>query len=71
MDKNVRPRFQRQENKGESHHYFNGFATRDRVDFSNLSDAPPPPQEPDPSSFLPSKQDLCSMKDELTVLVAR
>ena len=42
IDKNVNPRFQRCENRGQSLHYFHGYALRDRVDLSTLSDVAPP-----------------------------
>ena len=34
IDKNVNPRFQRCENRGQSLHYFHGYALRDRVDLN-------------------------------------
>lgn len=66
IDKNICPRFQRHESKGHSLHHFHGYAVRDRVDFSTLSDIVPTQQKPDPSTFLPSKEDMSSSNDELT-----
>ena len=71
IDKNVNPRFQRSENRGQSLHYFHGYALRDRVDLSTLSDVAPPFQKTDLSTFLPSKEDISSLNDELTVLISR
>ena len=70
IDKNVNPRFQRCENRGQSLHYFHGYALRDRVDISTLSDVAPP-QKTDLSTFLTSKEDISSLNDELTVLISR
>ena len=72
IDKNIKPRFQRYENRGQSLHYFHGYAVRDRVDLASLSDKPPPtPTSLDPSSFLPSASELSGLKDELTILISR
>ena len=71
IDKNVKPRFQRYENKGQSLHYFHGYAVRDRVDVSKLSDERPSPTTPDPSVFLPSPSDLFTLKEEFNVLISR
>ena len=72
IDKNVNPRFQRCENRGQSLHYFHGYVLRDRVDLiSTLSDVALPFQKTDLSTFLPSKEDISSLNDELTVLLSR
>ena len=71
IDKNVRPRFQRQEARGQSFHHFHGYAVRDRVDLSKLSDKPPAHTTPEPSILLPSQTDLNCLKEELTILIAR
>lgn len=71
VDKNVKPTFQRYENRGQSLHHFHGYAVRDRVNLLTLSDVTPSPQTPDPSVFLPSQQDLSSLNDELTVIISR
>ena len=41
IDKNVRPSFQRHELKGQSMHYFHGYALRDRINLHDLPDATP------------------------------
>ena len=51
--------------------YFHGYALHDRVDLSTLSDVAPPFQKTDLSTFLPSKEDISSLNDELTVLISR
>ena len=71
IDKNVNPRFQRCGNRSQSLHYFHGYVLRDRVDLSTLSDVAPPFQKTDLSTFLPSKEDISSLNDELTVLISR
>lgn len=71
IDKNIHPRFQRHEKRGQSLHYFHGYAVRDRIDLSTLSDVTPPFHKPDPATFLPSKNDISCLSDELTVLVSR
>ena len=71
IDKNINPRFQRHEHRVKSLHHFHGYALRDRVDFSTLSDVAPAPQMPDSSTFLPSEEDISRLKDELTVLISR
>ena len=42
IDKNVNPRFQHCENRGQSLQYFHGYALLDRVDLSTLPDVAPP-----------------------------
>ena len=71
IDKNVKPLFQRHENKGQSLHHFHGYAVKDRVDLSCLSDRRPTPSTPDPSVFLPSHSDMSSLKNELNTLISR
>ena len=39
IDKNIRPSEQRIDRQTRSLHYFHSFAVRDRVNFSNTSDA--------------------------------
>ncbi len=65
IDKNIHPRFQRHEKRGQSLHYFHGYAVRDRIDLSTLSDVTPPFHKPDPATFLPSKNDISCLSDEL------
>ena len=71
IDKNVKPRFQRHEKQGQSFHFFHGYAVKDRVDLSELSDKPPVYTIPEPSVLIPSLTDLTSVKEELTILIAR
>ena len=71
VDDEFKPSFQRAEKRGLSMHYFNGFAVRDRVNLSHLSDEPPPYRIPDANTLLPSAEDISSLKKELSTLVAR
>ena len=57
--------------RGQSLHHFHGYAVRDRVNFSGLSDKSPPYSAPDPSLFMPSLEDVSSLKTELGILVSR
>lgn len=41
IDKNVKPRYARQENKTLSMHYYHSYAVRDRIDISSISDEVP------------------------------
>ena len=58
IDKNIKPSHQRYELKGQSLHHFHGFAVRDRVNFSGMSEENPTFTIPDPSKFLPSQSDI-------------
>ena len=71
IDKNVKACFQRYENKGQTLHYFHGYAVRDRLDLSHLSDTRPPPATPNATSLLPSSFDTTALRDELKILVSR
>ena len=71
IDKNVKPSFQRNELRGMSLHHFHGFAVRDRVNLSGLSDERPPYATPDASLLLPTSDDISSLKDEFDVLISR
>ena len=71
IDKSVKPSFQRAELRGHSLHYFHGYALRDRVDFSQLSDVKPSREDPDAEVLLPSIQDVKMYKEELETLIAR
>ena len=64
IDKNVKPSFQRAEQKGLSLHYFHGYAIKDCVNFSHLSDVSPPYCTPDANTLLPSIEDIPSLKKE-------
>ncbi len=71
IDKNVKPSLQRHELRGQSLHYFHGYAVRDRVDLSGLSDERPPSCTPDPGVFVPTPSDLSSLRHELGILVSQ
>ena len=71
VDNEFKPAFQRADKRGLSMHYFNGFAARDRVNFSHLSDEPPPYRIPDANTLLPSAEDISTLKKELSTMVAR
>lgn len=71
IDKSIKPSLQRHKLRGQSLHFFHGYAVRDRVDLSKLSDKPPPFSTPEPSVFLPSPDDLSCLREELEILVSR
>ena len=71
IDKNVKPSLQRHELRGYSLHHFHGYAVRDRVNFSRLSNKPPPFCTPDPSVLIPSPSDVMSLRKEFEILLAR
>ena len=71
IDKNIKPRYQRQDQRAKSFHYFHGYAIKDRVNFSRISDIPPPYTVPEPSVLIPSLSDLESLKEDLKILTAR
>ena len=71
IDKNIKPRYQRQDHRGLSLHYFHGFGVLDRVNMSKLSDISPSVHDRDFNNFLLSKEDIKSLKEELEILVSR
>lgn len=71
VDKNVRPSYQRQELLGQSLHHFHGYAIRDRIDLSGLSDETPPFSIPDSTQFLPTTHNISALKEEFYILVSR
>ena len=71
IDKNVKPSFQRNELRGMSLHHFHGFAVRDKVNLSGLSDETPLYTLPDASLLLPTSDDISSLKDEFGVVISR
>lgn len=71
IDKNVKPRFQRQENRGMSLHHFHGYAIRDRLDLSSFSNQRPTYSCPDTAMLLPSASDMHLLKDDFSTLIAR
>ena len=71
IDKRVKPSRQRAEIKGQELHHFHGYAVRDRVDLSVMSDKAPHSTSPDADQFLPSNEDISALIEELTILVSR
>ena len=71
IDKEVKPRFQRSEIRGNDGHYFHGFAVQDRINFSQLSEEKPPRVEPQSSQLLPSSEDITAYKNALEILISR
>ena len=71
IDKNVKPSYQRQELRGQSLHHFHGYAVRDRIDLSDLSDETPTFSIPDSTQFLPTTQDISALEEEFYILVSR
>ena len=71
IDKRVKPRFQRSEIRGHDGHYFHGFAVKDRIDLSALSEEKPPRVEPQSSQLLPSNEDISAYKKDLEILISR
>lgn len=58
IDKNIKPRYECHERRGQSLHYFHGYAVKDRIDLSKFSNTPPPPSLPDPGVFLLTVSDI-------------
>lgn len=71
IDKNVSPSFQRLDKEKQSLHYTHGYAVKDRVDMSNLSEESPKPCDHVPSDLLPSSDDVTALKKELHILLSR
>lgn len=71
VDKNVRPTFQRNENKGQSLHHFHAYGVKDRVPTASLSDAAPAGCTPNPKALLPSPEDAKCLKEEMVILLSR
>ena len=71
IDKNVKASHQRHELKGQSLHHFHGYAVKDRINLSGVSDEAPAFRTPDPALLLPTTQDVSSLKEEFCVLVSR
>lgn len=72
VDKNYHASFQRSDDT--THHYFQSYLSKDRVNFSNYSDIKPPPlrvSDVDFSSLLPSAADMATIKRDMTVLLSR
>jgi len=71
VDKNVKPTYQRHEHRTQSLHHFHSYAVKDRSNSTLLSDVPPNFIIPDPQMFLPSQEDVDSIKEELSILLKR
>ena len=72
VDKNVRPRYMTFEKRTQSLHYCNGYAVKDRVNTSQLSDTPPlTPESISTEKLMPSKDDESSVLQTFKVLVSR
>ena len=71
VDKNVHASYQRIGRSTQSLHYFHSYAVLDRVDFSGLSDEPPPPSIVDPLSFLPTDSDISVVERDMCILISR
>ena len=70
MDKNVHASYQCIGHSTQSLHYFHTYAALDRVDFSGLSDEPPPLSIVDPLSFLPSEDDISVVERDMCTLIS-
>lgn len=70
-DKNVRPSFQRITRQTRSLHEFHSYAVKDRVDWSQSSDAGRCPSTIKLDSFLMTAEDWNVFKDGCSVLVQR
>ena len=71
IDKNVRASYQRIGHTTQSLHYFHSYALLDRIDFSGLSDEPPPPSIVDPLTFLPLEEDISLVESDIVTLISR
>ena len=71
IDKNIRQNYQRCDRQTLSLHYFHSCAIRDRIDLSGLSDVPPSHAIIDPSTILPTVEELGTIKKEFQVLISR
>lgn len=69
IDKRVKPSRQRAELKGLDLHYFHGYAVRDRLDMSEMSDKAPSYVTPDPTKFIHSSDEIAALESELTILI--
>ena len=76
IDKNVRPRYARQDNNTLSLHCYHSYAVRDRVSVSGLSDKVPnlrntPLLSIPVTDVLPSPTDEKNIKHNIVILVSR
>ena len=72
IDKNVRPRHETLERRGQSLHYFNCYAVLDRVNLSDYSDEPRAgPSTLDIDDILPSEDDYIAILNNFAILAGR
>ena len=65
----MKPRDQQVDSQNRSLHYVQVYAVRDRVDFSQLSTAPPP-RDGLVYDILPTTSDYQVLKDNFSILIA-
>ena len=76
LDKNVKPRYRRIDQKTQSLHFFHYYAVQDRIDLSNVPDEPNPclqkaVSDLDVATLLPSDSDHQAMIYNFGILVSR
>ena len=72
VDKNVKPRYMRSDNRLQSLHYFHSFAIKSRIDIAGLSDIPPDPLDTvDISKLLPNDDDDKQLHNNFRVHIER
>ena len=69
IDSTVKPRYQRIDSQNQSLHYVQVYAVRDRINFSQLSNSPPPPGR-SVYDILPTTSDYQMLQDNFAILVA-
>ena len=70
IDKTVHPRDQRIDAQSQSLHYVQGYAVKNRIEYSKFSNTPPPSSR-SVYDLLPSTSDYQALKDNFAVLIAR
>lgn len=70
IDKNFRPSFQRDNRSTKSMHYFHAFASKTRINISNLSDSQPGVTV-SPENFLPNVDDYSKLLSDFEILISR
>jgi len=71
VDKNFRPSYQRVDHQTKSFHCVHMFASKDRIDFSSLSNSKPQQISVLPKDILPNSSELSDVKEHFKVLVSR
>ena len=69
IDSTVKPRYMREDSQNQSLPYMQVYAVRDRIDFSDISKAPPA-TEKNLYSFLPTSDEYQILKENMAILVA-